>query len=159
MKITKRICALLLALNMSILICQPTFASDDTVIIIYKIYDQNDNFVEEGFIPTNSNAKINWSGFSLQSGYYVNLRSNSNAFLFDNGDSMTLKYTLASSGTITTRFMKTSTSTGTGSVWSSTTRTGSSGTISKTADETTYYYPRMSNTGSNTITVTSVSFN
>ena len=153
----KKICVILLVFILGISLYHPAVISANTDIINYEIYNQYDELVEEGVLS--SNTRASWSTITLQSGYYVNLRSNGNAFAFSSGNTMRLQYTLSTTGTITSYFMKTSTPSGAGSVWYTTSKTAASRIINKTADASAYYYPKLSNTGSSTITITSVSFN
>ena len=155
----KKLSAIILMLSMLFSISIPVAAAENTNTINYTIYDENGVFVEKGILSTNSNARINWTSVTLASGQIAVFRDSGYAFMKYNGSSMTFSYTLSSSATVVCSIRKTSTSTGSGSVWSSTTKTGSSGTISKTANESTYYYPTITNSGTRSITITSASFN
>lgn len=152
----KKIGIILLALIMLVSARIPVLAAESEEIITYTVYDVDGNIVDEGSIPPN--ARATWTGITLASGSTATFKNGSNAFIKYSGASMKFSYSLSSSATMTTRIMKTSTATGSGSNWSTTTKTASSGTITKTADETAYYYPRITNSSTSYITITSASF-
>lgn len=152
----KKIWALLLTLTIICSFNIPVYAAENTDTITYTIYDENGNFVKEGIWQPN--AKASWGSVTLASGQTVSFKNSGLAFKRTSGTSMTFAYALSSSATVVCRIMKASSYTASGSAWSTTTKTASSGAIGKTADETAYYYPQITNSSTSYITVTSALF-
>lgn len=153
----KKISMILLTIVM-VFFCSLPVAAENMERITYIIYNENGAVIEEGTVPQR-NTRGNWSGITLASGQSISFNDSGHAFIKYSGQSMTFKYTLSSSAKMVTRIMKTSSYSGTGTAWSTTIKTASSGTVTKTADETAYYYPQLTNSSTSYITITSASFN
>lgn len=132
----------------------------DNKDLYYTVYNENGQIVEEGIIPADG-KRHHWDpNITLENGWYTSFTlEGGNAFWATDGTSMTLSYTLNRSAKIKWQIRKCSSrSVSTGANWKSGTKTAKSGTIVRTADSSKWYYPGITNSSSDPITIKSVDF-
>lgn len=163
MKKLNKFFTIIMSMVMMISISVPAMAADltSTNEIYYITYDKNGNVVDEGTIPEqNGKARYTWTGMKLENGYSTSFRMpNRQSFYVTDDTDMNFSYTLDQSAKLEYRFYRGSTSSpDDADVWKSGSKTQKSGTITKTANKTAYYYVNVTNASSDTIRISAVSF-
>lgn len=129
--------------------------------LYYIVYNENDEIVEEGLIPANSNGRYSWNGsITLSNGWYTAfLKRDGSSFYTVEDTYMVFKYFLDKTATVKCRFYKDVVENTTyPTTWSTQNIYSSGSSVSKIADQDAYYFVGITNVSSDDITISNVSF-
>ena len=163
MKILMKISTIFLLMTILLLSPFQVDAINSEEGIYYKVYDENEDVVEEGTIPSNREIGpyYSWNtNITLDNGWYTAfLLPGPKAFYVTKDTPMLFSYRLDRSAKIKYTFYSDSVpSTSYPTVWISRTLTASNSTILEKADRTNYYFVGITNVSSDPITITFADF-